>query len=367
MSMKRVISIVLILTLAVLTQNICEKVDAKTHYINLNYSYYKMTGGYTVKLKNRSGIKVKWKSTNKSIATVTQQGKVKGHKKGKCYIIAKRGRMVDKCRITVTSNEYIPNKKFTKTSLNVLGLRIDINNIEYDELGRSVIVKKKNTFPLSLKNNSKKIVWQSTNKKIAIVSKKGVVKPVSPGKTYIVAKANKKKYKCKVIVTNLKNPCKIENQNDAYEMLRRINNLRIKKKAKPLKIKDSLMKASNKRATEIKPKKIKVNGLGIKLDNNFTHSRPNGKSFSTIFNEFNLPRGNQMGENICFVTDTVRQRNEFLNTCFKSFLNSKYHYKNMIDKDYDYIGIGHDDSIHFTNYHTHPCIAMFWVQLFYTK
>ena len=135
MSMKRVISIVLILTLAVLTQNICKKVDAKTHYINLNYSYYKMTGGFVVKLKNRSGFKVKWKSTNKKIATVSKQGKVKAHKKGKCYIIAKRGGMVDKCRITVTSNEYIPNKKFTKTSLNVLGLRIDINNIEYDEWG----------------------------------------------------------------------------------------------------------------------------------------------------------------------------------------------------------------------------------------
>ena len=53
--------------------------------------------------------------------------------------------------------------------------------------------------------------------------------------------------------------------------------------------------------------------------------------------------------------------------CFKSFLESKDHRENMLSNDYNYIGIGHDDSIRFTNYHTHPCIAMFWEQLFYSK
>jgi hypothetical protein len=57
-----------------------------------------------------------------------------------------------KCRITVTRDEYIPNKKFKKISLNVLKLKIDINNIDYDQWGRSVIVKEKSKYPLSLMN-----------------------------------------------------------------------------------------------------------------------------------------------------------------------------------------------------------------------
>ena len=124
MIMKKLPSIVLSLVLIVVMLPVCADVDAKTRKIKLNYSYYKMTGGYTLKLKTRSGIKVKWKSTNKKVATVSKKGKVKGHKKGKCTIIARRGKRVGKCRITISSNKYIPNKYFTKTSLNVL--RVDI-------------------------------------------------------------------------------------------------------------------------------------------------------------------------------------------------------------------------------------------------
>ena len=83
--------------------------------------------------------------------------------------------------------------------------------------------------------------------------------------------------------------------------------------------------------------------------------------------EFNLPTASRVGENISFVTDTVTQREDFIKYCFKSFLESKDHRENMLSNDYNYIGIGHDDSIRFTNYHTHPCIAMFWEQLFYSK
>ncbi len=367
MFIKRLSCVVMSLIMIILMLPVCGNVGAKTYKLKLNYSYYKMTGGYSVKLKTRSGKKAKWKSTNKKIATVSKKGKVTGRKKGKCTIIARRGKRVGKCRITVTSNKYIPNTYFTKTSLNVLRLKLDVNTIEYDQLGQSHIVNKKNTYPLSVKNTKIKPKWSSDNNRVATVSNKGAVKPVSPGTTYVRARVGKEKYKCEVVVTDLKDPNKIEKQKDAYEMLRRINNLRIKNKVKPLKILNRLMRAATKRAAEIRPAKIEVVGLGIKLDKNFAHARPDGRSFSSVFAEFNLPKGNQMGENISFVTDTVRRREEFLNTCFQAFLNSKAHYKNMMNKDYDYIGIGRNDSIQFTNYHTHPCIAMFWDQLFYTK
>lgn len=56
------------------------------------------------------------------------------------------------------------------------------------------------TSKLKLKNTKKKIKWSSKNKKVATVSRKGVVKAVSVGKTTIIAKSGKKKYSCKVTV-----------------------------------------------------------------------------------------------------------------------------------------------------------------------
>lgn len=46
----------------------------------------------------------------------------------------------------------------------------------------------------------RKVKWYSTKKSVATVNRKGVVKAKKKGKTYIVAKVGKKKYRCKVIV-----------------------------------------------------------------------------------------------------------------------------------------------------------------------
>lgn len=56
------------------------------------------------------------------------------------------------------------------------------------------------TLKLKLKNTKKKVKWSSKNKKVVTVSRKGVVKAVSVGKTTITAKSDKKKYSCKVTV-----------------------------------------------------------------------------------------------------------------------------------------------------------------------
>lgn len=56
------------------------------------------------------------------------------------------------------------------------------------------------TVKLKLKNNKKKVVWSSSNKKVATVSKKGVVKAKKAGTAKIRAKVGKKKYTCKVKV-----------------------------------------------------------------------------------------------------------------------------------------------------------------------
>lgn len=53
---------------------------------------------------------------------------------------------------------------------------------------------------LKVKNTKKKITWKSKNKRIAVVSRKGVVRAKKAGKTTIIAKVGKKQLKCKVVV-----------------------------------------------------------------------------------------------------------------------------------------------------------------------
>lgn len=65
---------------------------------------------------------------------------------------------------------------------------------------KSCFLKKGKKIRLKLKNNKKKVIWVSREKKIASVTSKGVVKARKKGTTYIYAIANHKLYKCKVKV-----------------------------------------------------------------------------------------------------------------------------------------------------------------------
>lgn len=59
------------------------------------------------------------------------------------------------------------------------------------------------TVQLKVKNNSKKVKWISSNKKVATVNVKGKVKGKKAGKATITAKVGNKKYKCQVTVKNV--------------------------------------------------------------------------------------------------------------------------------------------------------------------
>jgi uncharacterized protein YjdB len=65
---------------------------------------------------------------------------------------------------------------------------------------KSVTVNVKKNYTLKLTGASGKVTWSSSNKKIATVSSKGVVKGVKKGNCKITAKAGKKSYTCKVTV-----------------------------------------------------------------------------------------------------------------------------------------------------------------------
>ena len=65
-----------------------------------------------------------------------------------------------------------------------------------------VIVRVGSRVKLKVKNTKKTVKWKTSNKKIATVSKKGVVKGKSDGNCKITAKVGKKKIKCEVAVAN---------------------------------------------------------------------------------------------------------------------------------------------------------------------
>ena len=56
------------------------------------------------------------------------------------------------------------------------------------------------TVQLKVTGTKKKVKWSSSNKKIAKVTKKGIVKGIKVGKAVITAKVGTKKYKCKVTI-----------------------------------------------------------------------------------------------------------------------------------------------------------------------
>lgn len=62
------------------------------------------------------------------------------------------------------------------------------------------------SYTLKMLGTSNKVTWYSSNKTIATVNKKGLVKAIKSGEATITAKVNMKKYYCKVIVKSPVNP-----------------------------------------------------------------------------------------------------------------------------------------------------------------
>ena len=137
---------------------------------------------------------LQWTSSNQKVASVTPDGTVTGRKAGTAYIT-----VTLKSGLTASAKVKVLKENPTKTKT---AAKIKTKKIK--GLKKKLVIKKGKTVrlkpKLSPKNSTDKIKYKSSNKMIAIVSKKGVIKAKKAGKVKITVTAGKVKFVIKVTV-----------------------------------------------------------------------------------------------------------------------------------------------------------------------
>ena len=200
--LKRILAIVIAAAVAVSILTVPEaEVSAATGKVksvavtNLPAKQLTLKKGKSFTLKTKvsiSGKKVSkavtYKSSNKKVATVNAKGKITAKKKGKAVItVISKANKKKTVKIKVTVGTPVTKVKLNKTKANL-------------NVGKSLTLKATVT---QKKASSKAVVWKSSNKKVATVTGKGVVKAKKAGTVKITATAKDgsgKKATCKVTV-----------------------------------------------------------------------------------------------------------------------------------------------------------------------
>lgn len=147
----------------------------------------------SIKNKNATYKAVNWYTSNKNVATVNSNGKVTIKHRGKVVITVKAkdgSNKSAKCKFTV-------KQLVTKLSYN--------NKKQVKEVYKNKTIKFAVTVVPSNANN-KGLTYSSSNKKVATVNSKGVVKGIKAGTVTITAKAKDRSNKVVKIKVKVKNP-----------------------------------------------------------------------------------------------------------------------------------------------------------------
>ena len=183
--------------------SVCKKKETKSiaklkATISLNVSGtipLKTKQTFTPKVTMGKGDKVvSWKSSNKKVASVDKNGKVKGLKAGKTATITVQLASGLKKSFKVK----VQKKNVATKSLKV------VNVSTGKKVSSKVSLKRKQTLKLATTvspiTSKEKVKYSSSNKKVASVSSKGVIKAKKKGKATITVKSGKKTYRIKVTV-----------------------------------------------------------------------------------------------------------------------------------------------------------------------
>ena len=164
------------------------KPGSKTLYVG-KYSPYTTTKLTTKVTPKKAKQKVKFKSLSKKVAKVSSKGKVTAKKKGTAKIKVttvaknKKGKKLSKT-IKIKVKKYVAPTGITA--------RISASKLQ---VGKTAQI----TASLSGKPTCKTIVYSSSDKKVATVSSKGLVRAVAAGKATITVKSKVKGSKGKVL------------------------------------------------------------------------------------------------------------------------------------------------------------------------
>lgn len=152
----------------------------------LNKKKLVLIKGRTYRLKvRRNAKKVTWKSSRKNVASVSKKGVVKAKKKGSCIITAtlKGGKKL-RCKVRVVNLVRTKKIRLQKKKATV-------------QAGKQLKLKAVR----KPKGANDALKWKSSNKKVAVVSQKGVIKAKKKGKTLITVRTSSgKKASCILIV-----------------------------------------------------------------------------------------------------------------------------------------------------------------------
>ena len=183
--------------------SVCKKKETKSiaklkATISLNVSGtipLKTKQTFTPKVTMGKGDKVvSWKSSNKKVASVDKNGKVKGLKAGKTATITVQFASGLKKSFKVK----VQKKNVATKSLKV------VDAATGKKVSSKVSLKRKQTLKLATTvspiTSKEKVKYSSSNKKVVSVSSKGVIKAKKKGKATITVKSGKKTYKIKVTV-----------------------------------------------------------------------------------------------------------------------------------------------------------------------
>ena len=137
----------------------------------------------TVKPADATDKTVTWRSSDETVATVDDKGKVTGVKGGTAVVTARAGEAEATCTVEVTAE--------------VESVTLSEKNIDVPEGGTAQLTATVNPDDAT----DKTLTWSSSNTSIATVDGNGLVTGVKGGKTVVTVKAGKKSASCSVTVT----------------------------------------------------------------------------------------------------------------------------------------------------------------------
>ena len=146
-----------------------------------------------IKNKNATYKGVNWYTSNKNVATVNSNGKV---------TIKHRGKVV----ITVKAKDGSNKSAKCKFTVKQLVTKLSYNN---KKQVKEVYKNKKMKFAVTVvpsNANNKKLTYSSSNKKVATVNSKGIIKGIKAGTVTITAKAKDGSRKAVKLTVKVKNP-----------------------------------------------------------------------------------------------------------------------------------------------------------------